>query len=127
MYILSKFFKAVQGICTTVESCVMCICELCCSLKCCPRQFSVFYPSIFFWEIKADYFVKSYNHYNVLLDTRNRSSRRTTVSARKMGCAFPTVVGVWGQRLVGRDPGISLSRFWNPPGAFLVRRTSGSA
>lgn len=88
MYILSQFFKAVQGICTTVESCVMCICELCCSLKCCPRQFSVFYPSIFFWEIKADYFVKSYNHYNVLLDTRNRSSRRTTVSARKMGCTF---------------------------------------
>ena len=61
----------------TVESCVRCICELCCLLKCCPRQFSVFYPSIFFWEIKADYFVKSYNHYNVLLDPRNRSGRNT--------------------------------------------------
>lgn len=88
MYILSQFFKVVQGICMTVESCVMCICELCCLLKCCPRQFSVFYPSIFFWEIEADYFVKSYNHYNVLLDIRNRSGRKLTVSARKMGCVF---------------------------------------
>ena len=57
-------------------------------LKFCPRQFSIIYPSIFFWEIKADYFVKSYNHYSVLLDTRNRSDRKTTVSARKMGYVF---------------------------------------